>query len=135
MTLAFSELCFETTQAAATTWINAADRCLNTGGLRLPSQAELGTIYRFIANGSITEANWTDDATGASTHYVFSLGGFTIAREDHPNSDSVGSRCVATPHNNLGASPTIAAAQQSSIRTSRQVKLVARSATRGRRGH
>jgi hypothetical protein len=123
MTLAFSELCFETTQTAATDWTSAADRCLNAAGLRLPSMAELGTVYRFIANGSINEANWTDEATSASTHYAFRLLGFGISRDDHPNSDSVGSRCVTTPHNNLGASPTSAATAQSSLRTGRQLRV------------
>jgi hypothetical protein len=134
MTLAFSELCFETTQAAATDWTSAADRCLNAGGLRLPSMAELGTVYRFIADGSITEANWTDDATSASNHFAFRLIGFGISREDHPNSDSFGSRCVATPHNNLGPSATSAAARRFVNQAPRQLKPVARAGARGRKG-
>jgi hypothetical protein len=134
MTLAFSELCFETTQAAATNWISAADRCLNAGGLRLPSMAELGTVYRFIANASSNEVNWADDATSASTHFAFRLIGFVITREDHPNSDSVGSRCVATPHNNLGPSPTSAATQRSSVQTRRQLTSVVRLRASARRG-
>jgi hypothetical protein len=71
--------------------------------------------------------NWSDDATSASSHNVLRVAGFTLAIEDHPNSDSVGSRCVIAPHNNLGASPTRAAAQQSSTRFRRQVRSVARS--------
>jgi hypothetical protein len=115
MTLAFGSLCFETTQTAATSWTVAFDRCLNAG-LRLPSAAELGTIYRAIVTPSFNEADWTDDATGASSHYVLHLVGFALGHEDHPNSDSVGYRCVTTPHNNLGPAPTSTAASQSSLR-------------------
>jgi hypothetical protein len=122
MTLAFSSLCFETAQTAATVWTVAFDRCVNAG-LRLPSVAELGTIYRAIATSSIDEANWSDDATGASNHYVLHVIGFSLFHEDHPNSDSVGSRCVTTPHNNLGPSPTSAAASTLSIRAGKQVRI------------
>jgi hypothetical protein len=122
MTLAFSSLCFESTQTAATSWTGAFDRCVNAG-LRLPSVAELGTIYRAIATASINEANWADDATSASTHYVLHVVGFSLLHEDHPNSDSVGSRCVTTPHNNLGPSPTSAAASRSSTRAGTQARI------------
>jgi hypothetical protein len=113
MTLAFS-LCFETNQTAATDWTTAFFRCLNAG-LRLPSMAELATVYRFIVFPGIDEADWTDEATSASTHYAPHLVGFTLSLDDHPNSDSVGYRCVTSPRNNLGPSPTSATAPQSSI--------------------
>jgi hypothetical protein len=134
MGLAFGSLCFESTQTAATTCVGANSRCLNAG-LRLPSGAELGQVYRAITTPSFDEANWTDDATSATNHFAYHLVGFALMRDDHPNSDSVGSRCVTTPHNNLGASPTSAAVQRSSIRTRRQVKIVARSSSHGRKGH
>jgi hypothetical protein len=134
MTLAsLRSLCFESTQAAAGTYPSAFVRCINAG-LRLPSMGELGTVYVAIG-GSANEANWSDDATSASSHNVLRVAGFTLALEDHPNSDSVGSRCVIAPHNNLGASPTSAAAQQSSTRFRRQVRSVARSSSPGRNGH
>ena len=134
MTLAsLRSLCFESTQAAAGTYPSAFVRCINAG-LRLPSMGELGTVYVAIG-GSAHEANWSDDATSASSHNVLRVAGFTLALEDHPNSDSVGSRCVIAPHNNLGASPTSAAAQQSSTRFRRQVRSVARSSSPGRKGH
>jgi hypothetical protein len=113
MTLAFS-LCFETNQTAATDWTTAFFRCLNAG-LRLPSMAELATVYRFIVFPGIDEADWTDEATSASTHYAPHLVGFVLSLDDHPNSDSVGYRCVTSPRNNLGPSPTSATAPQSSI--------------------
>ena len=132
MTLALRSLCFQSTQAAATTFFGAYDRCINAG-LRLPSMGELGIVYVAIGP-SAAEANWSDEATSASTHYALRVAGFSLTHEDHPNSDSVGSRCVTTPHNNLGASPTSAGAQQSSIRTRMQVKLVSRSSARGGKG-
>jgi hypothetical protein len=129
MTLAFSSICFETTQTAATNWVTAYLRCLNAG-LRLPSLAELGTVYRFLA--PLDEADWTDEATSASNHYAPHIVGFVLSIDDHPNSDSVGYRCVTTPHNNLGASPMSAAASQSSIRTSRQATVRAVTQLRAR---
>jgi hypothetical protein len=125
MTLAFN-LCFETNQAAVSSWLSAFDRCVNAG-LRLPSVGEVGMIYRFLANGTLNEANWTDEATSTTTHYVLRLTGFSLGHESHPNTDSFGSRCVTTPHNNLGPSPTIAAASQSAIPAGKQMRIRTRS--------
>jgi hypothetical protein len=122
MTLAFGSLCFESTQTAATTWVGANLRCLNAGS-RLPSGAELGQVYRAITTPSFDETNWTDEATSATNHFAYHIVGFSLMRDDHPNSDSVGSRCVTTPHNNLGVSPTSAAASRSSIRQIRQLRI------------
>jgi hypothetical protein len=133
MTLAFRSLCFESTQALAASWVAAYLRCLNAG-LRLPSLAEVGTIYRFIATGATDETNWTDEATSTSNHYAPHLVGFVLSLDDHPNSDSVPSRCVTTPHNNLGASPSSAAAQRSSTRVRTQLRTAARSGTQSRNG-
>ena len=112
-------LCYDSAQNAATAWSAAWVHCLNTDR-RLPTTGELGLVYYFtIAN----ETNWTDDATSASNHYAVRVAGFTIAFEDHPNSDSVGFRCVLTPHNNLGPSPTSATAAKSSIRKARYLRI------------
>jgi hypothetical protein len=113
MTLAFG-LCYETSQTAATTWVAAYLRCLNAG-LRLPSTAELGTVFRAIVTAAIDETDWTDEATSTSTHYAPHLVGFVLSLDDRPNGDSVGYRCVTSPRNNLGPSPTSAAAGQSEI--------------------
>jgi hypothetical protein len=113
MTLAFS-LCFESSQTAPTTWTNAYFRCLNAG-LRLPSTAELGTVFRAIASGTLDEADWTDEATSTSTHYGPHLVGFVLALDDHPNGDNVGYRCVTSPRNNLGPSPLSATSSRTEI--------------------
>jgi hypothetical protein len=134
MTLAFN-LCFEPTQAAATDWANAWLRCANVG-LRLPSTAELGNIYLAITTPGIDETNWSDEATSASSHYAPRLVGSTVSpTEDHPNADSIRSRCVTTPHNNLGPAPTSAAAARgSSIQTRGQLKSAARFSALSRKG-
>jgi hypothetical protein len=113
MTLAFG-LCFEATQTAATDWSTAFFRCLNAG-LRLPSTAELATIYRAIVTTTINEADWTDEATSTTTHYAPHLVGFVLSLDNHPNSDSIGYRCVTSPHNNLGSSPMSAVKSRSLI--------------------
>jgi hypothetical protein len=135
MRLAFN-VCFETTQAAASDWRNAWLRCANAG-LRLPSTGELGNIYLAITTPGIVEANWSDDATSASSHSTPSLSGATVEpASSSPNSDSIRSRCVTTPHNNLGPAPTIAAAARGSSSQARaQLKRLARFSARGRKGH
>lgn len=133
MTLAFGSLCFESTQGAAAAWTTAAARCLNAG-LRLPSFGELGMIHRFIVTPSTDESDWTDEATSASDHYAPHLVGFVFNPDVRPNGDSVPSRCVTTPHNNLGPSPTIAAAARAAIRTGRQVRFAARLGTQSSKG-
>jgi hypothetical protein len=141
MTLAdpgHTSLCFESTRSAATSFIAALQRCLNAG-LRLPSTAELAAVQRWllITSPSLDEEDWSDEATGGSTHFSIHIVSSppSLAFIEHLDSDSVGSRCVTTPHNNLGASPTSAAARRSSIRTRMQVKIVARSSARVRKGH
>ncbi len=104
MTLALGSLCFENIQAAASDWVTAYVRCINTGR-RLPSMGEIGTVYAALG-GTVTETNWSDDATSASTHFALAVAGFALTFQDHPNGDSVASRCVIAPHNNLGPAPT-----------------------------
>jgi hypothetical protein len=121
LTLAEGSLCFEATQTAATSWSSAWLRCFNLG-LRLPALSELGPVYRAIATPTIDENNWTDEATGASSHFALHVVGFTLGIENHADSVSIGSRCVTTAHNNLGPAPTIAAASQASTRANKQVR-------------
>jgi Collagen triple helix repeat (20 copies) len=130
-------LCVENAQSAATNWVAAFLRCNNAGpftSLRLPSVGELMIIVRTTGTTSTDETNWTDDATSASTHTAIHRIGFSVSLDDHPNSDSVGSRCVTTPHNNLGPSPTSAATQRSSVQTRRQLKSVVRLRASARKG-
>jgi hypothetical protein len=125
MTMALGgSLCFDSTPHAATSWGSAWLDCANSAR-RLPSTGDLGIVYLTIIGS--TETNWSDDATSASSHYAFSLTGNVVGFEDHPDSDSVGFRCVVTPHNNLGPAPTGPAARQgtaakSSIRKARHLR-------------
>jgi hypothetical protein len=139
MTLAFRSLCFENTQSAAAEWTSAFLRCLNNGW-RLPSNGELGLVFRVVGASSPTfdEIDWTDEATSATTHFALHIvvapGNVSLLQEVHSNTDSIPHRCVTTPQNNLGPSPTIAATRQSSTRALNQRKLIARTAIQGRRG-
>jgi hypothetical protein len=110
MTLAFgNSLCFDSSQRVATIWELTWLNCANSSR-RLPSTGEIGLIYFTLINTSPPgdESNWSDDATGASSHTAVRLNGISVTLADHPNSDSIGARCVVTPHNNLGPSPTSA---------------------------
>jgi hypothetical protein len=107
MTLDFrGSLCFQSAQNTASSWVGAWFSCLNAD-LRLPTSGELGIVYFTVANTnpSVSETNWTDDATSGSSHYAILVAGHAIGLEDHPDSDSIGFRCVVAPHNNLGPSP------------------------------
>ena len=137
MTLAFRSLCFETTQAAALDWHSAFLRCFGLG-LRLPSNGELGMVFRWLLSPTQSEVDWADEAPAALQHFAVRITvtppTAAVAHEVHADTDTITHRCVTTPQNNLGASPTSAATQQASTRTRSQLKFVARSATKARRG-
>jgi collagen triple helix repeat protein len=132
MTLALRSLCFQTTQGPASTWIEAYLRCINSG-LRLPSMGEIGTIYATITTPSFNETNWSDDATSGSSHYALGVVASLLSPASHPDSDTIASRCVIAPHNNLGPAPTVAATRGSSTRMRVQGKAAAGTSASGRR--
>jgi hypothetical protein len=85
----------------------------------LPTQSELGLFSWAFVSPSLDETDWTDDATSATTHFAIHMVSVFVSFDDHPNSDSIGSRCVTTAHNNLGPTPLSAKAAKPSIRKAR----------------
>jgi len=54
----------------------------------------------------VTEENWTDDHYAAGSSYTIFFNTAGAGFGTHPDSDSVAYRCVTSPRNNTGPTPT-----------------------------
>src|SRR5262249_12073905 len=113
------DICFDNAVQAGTNAFSALLNCANKG-MRLPSASEV--LEYVLALGGVTETDWTNDHYAAGSSYAVAAAGLAVGLAGHADGDTLGYRCVTSPHNNAGPTPTGPTRAATSARSAMHLK-------------